>query len=76
MVQEALIDLLAHEDGHPEDDARHGDSRDEGDAQRSAHESAQLPQQLLLPRPRLLAPERATRGTEIVKLSNLWKKYE
>lgn len=55
--------LSADPDGNADDHGGDGDAGDEGDPHGSPHQGAQLPQDLLLPAPRLLAPERAAGGT-------------
>ena len=55
--------LSADPDGNADDHGGDGDAGDEGDPHRSPHQGAQLPQDLLLPAPRLLTPERAAGGT-------------
>lgn len=56
--------LSANVNRDADDHGGHGDAGDEGDANRSSDQSSQLPQDLLLPAPRLLSPERAAGWTE------------
>ena len=56
-------EFAADPDGDADDHGRHGDAGQQADAHRRPHQRPQLPQDLLLARPRLLAPERAPRRT-------------
>lgn len=49
--------LAADVNRDADDHGGHGDACDEGDADRRSDQGAQLPQNLLLPAPRLLPPE-------------------
>ena len=49
----------AHVDRNPDDHGGKRDGSDQRDSDRRANERAQLPQDLLLPAPGLLPPERA-----------------
>ena len=55
--------LSADPDGNADDHGGDSDAGDEGDPHGSPHQGAQLPQDLLLPAPRFLTPERAAGGT-------------
>ena len=55
--------LAAHVDGDADDHGGHGDAGDQRDADGSADQRSQLPQDLLLPAPRLLPPEGAAGRT-------------
>ena len=55
------VDLAAHPHGDADHHGGNGDAGDEGDAHGCAHQRAQLPEDLFLAAPRLLAPERAAR---------------
>ncbi|CAN7948133.1 unnamed protein product, partial [Ixodes pacificus] len=55
--------LAADPNRDADDDGGHRDARDEGNSHGGPHEHAQLPEDLLLAAPGLLAPEGATRGT-------------
>ena len=52
-----LPHLASYIDRNAYDHGGHGDASDERDAHRGANQRTQLPQDLLLPAPRLLAPE-------------------
>jgi len=67
----SAVELLPDPDGDANDHGGDGDASDEPDADGRAHQSAQLPQNLLLPGPGLLAPESASRGTEEVQVRHL-----
>lgn len=56
--------LAADVNGDADDHGRNSDACDEGDADRSSDQSPQLPQNLLLPAPRLLPPKRTARWTD------------
>lgn len=56
--------LTADVNWDADDHGGNSDACDESDANRSSDQSSQLPQNLLLPAPRLLAPEGAARWTD------------
>lgn len=56
--------LSSHVHGDTDDHGGDGDAGDESNADRGANQCSQLPQDLLLPTPRLLPPESTTRRTE------------
>lgn len=56
--------LSANVNGDADDHGRYSNAGDESDANRSSDQGSQLPQDLLLPAPRLLSPERAAGWTE------------
>ena len=61
----STISYLATDVNRDADDhGGNGDACDEGDADRRSDQGAQLPQNLLLPAPRLLPPEGTARWTE------------
>ena len=62
------VQLPAHPDGDADDHGGHGDAGEQGDPDRRPNQRAQLADQLLLPRPRLLAPERAAGGRQVVQV--------
>lgn len=55
----------ADDDGEPDDEEGNGETGNEGDANGSSDENAELPEDLLLFTPRLLTPERTARRAEI-----------
>ena len=67
----ARVDLARRPDGQADEYEGHGDARYERDAHGRPNERAQLPHDLLLGRPGLLAPERAARGRKVVQVADL-----
>ncbi len=65
------MDLSADPDGNADDHGGHGDACEQRDAEGRAHERAQLPHELLLARPGLLAPEGASRRAQVVQVGDL-----
>lgn len=59
----AVSHLAADINRDADDHGRNGDACNESDANRSSNQGSQLPQNLLLPAPRLLSPKCAARGT-------------
>ena len=68
----ADVDFAAGPDGQADEDGGGGDAGDEGDAHGRANQDAQLPEDLLLAAPRLLAPEGAARRAQVVQVADLF----